>query len=189
MVKRNTGRVVLPAGHYVVSDPCYVLSDARYRERDDSFLTQLFDHSRDGYDQTEFKMLGHRWACFNTTYGDGSYMSNIGVEFSVDAGSIACMPLELADKYTESATYTHDFYSDTEFECYFEDKGGVIVFGDIRIITDEIPECPDCGDEVHSEGELCWSCQEREDEANTCDECGEYGEEACICDEDDDEDY
>ena len=147
--------VMLPGGKYVLSDPCYVLRGELY----DKFLTAHF--SGEGQALTEID--GHKLAVFSTKYGDGLYHDEQGRAYGVDAGCIACVPVELVDGANE---YSHDQFFAGDFFCEFDD--GVIRFGHVAIDTDpqeEYSECSECGCEVDECDDLCDSCEaESEDD-------------------------
>ena len=163
-------RPYLPAGDYIISDPCYVFSDDDY----DRLLEQtgFFGlYNRDGTTNDKNNQGGtfvmgwgremrkHPFACFHTWYGDGGYTSNLlndGV-YSVDAGMIACIPLALvdSDKLKDGlGLHYHAHTFDKDFVC--ETYNGTFHFGRIEIYTKDHPaECDEyceCG-ELHEECE------------------------------------
>jgi hypothetical protein len=120
----------LPAGDYVISDPCYVLDDADY----DRLLTDTDYFNVDsGGGVFKDSVTGLSFAVFSTAYGDGCYLDNYGRRYGVDAGCIACIPLEMLDGFTPSSdSYLETFYN--PFEVYY--NSGKIHFGRVMINTD-----------------------------------------------------
>ena len=83
----------LPAGEYVVIDPCYVYGE------DDNFWQHFVDllyKDRDDFVDGYFEIDGHLIYCFGTKWGDGIYPvyekgNEIGT-CGVDAGMLALIP-------------------------------------------------------------------------------------------------
>lgn len=123
---------ILPAGEYTISDPCYIIG----REKYDRLLEETQCWHLNGGDQRIFtdSATGLRYAIVGTAWGDGVYQDNLGNEYGVDAGCIACVPKSMCDMTPDRYAITRLF--ETEVEVDYEHHGGVIVFGDIRIMTD-----------------------------------------------------
>ena len=85
-IKRITAGTVSSKKGFVISDPCYVLSDNVYR----GFWIEQ-KHSAYGI----FDYEGSSFAVAGTAYGDGVYYDNHVNKYPVDAGVIALIPLEL----------------------------------------------------------------------------------------------
>lgn len=130
---------MMPAGKYYVGDLCYVMHDA-WDEMMDIFFPDNSGLPKDG----EFVLKdGRRFASYSTQYGDGLYPSNIGSNFSVDAGLIGCIRVE--DIRDPEATETRmkalgaivEFGTDfvTESSAY-----GTIQFGRVVIETGDLEE-------------------------------------------------
>jgi hypothetical protein len=122
----------LPAGRYIISDPCYIIADPAY----DRLLleTEYFGLNTeisggvftDSETQKEF-------AVFSTKYGDGAYQTNLGTLVWVDAGCVGCIPIEMvALEDRDNTELVIDFT--TEFEVDYKD--GIIIFGQVQIDTD-----------------------------------------------------
>lgn len=118
--------VVVPAGTYVLGDPCYSVPDEHWDallESCDYFMDVPVGHVN-GFD-----VLG-----FSTKYGDGTYKGSDGKSYPVDAGMIGLVPIEFAvDKDGASdgrsvVTFNHPT------TCTVND--GVLKFGSIVIDTD-----------------------------------------------------
>ena len=124
--------MTLPAGEYVISDPCYVIN------RDD-YDRLLSETNYFGVDSQDFprgggifkdSKTGLLFAVISTAYGDGLYGSNIGEKFPVDAGCIAAIPVGMLENPAGYATRVFE----NEFNIAYDD--GDLIFGDIEIYTD-----------------------------------------------------
>ncbi len=154
----------MPAGDYIISDLCYVLSDKDYDKA--LQLTGYFGlYNRDGTtarkdNQGGTFVLG--WGkemrkvplgVWSTLHGDGGYRGTDGNMYSVDAGNIGCVPLALvdSDKLKHGlGTHFHAHTFDKDFTIWSSD--GTLVFGDVTIYTGDDPD------------ELCEWCDEYMDE-------------------------
>lgn len=164
----------LPAGQYIVSDPCYVLSEQSYNA-----LLDIDDGRWNG----TYEINGIKIAVHGTEHGDGRYEGNRAF-YSVDSGHIAIVPLSSAilkeftvtDDHVEIDGQTHRIFDvNHRFGSEYIEEGGIIEFGSFeRIVTGTEP-CDECGgkDPDNCECDVCGGCY------NYCD-CGE--------DEDEDED-
>ena len=159
-------RPYLPAGVYIISDPCYVFSDNDYdRLIEQTGFFGLYNRdgtTNDKNNQGGTFVLGwgremrkHPFACFATWMGDGGYRGTDDNYYSVDAGMIACIPLALcdSDKFKHGLGehfYAHTF--DKDFVC--ESYNGTLSFGRLEIYTNHDPNdvCEEC-DEWHEECE------------------------------------
>lgn len=119
----------LPAGQYYIGDCCYVLGD----DYDwDDFCNQFFT---DGEDITINNLPV---VAYSTRYGDGTYKSNTGDSFPVDAGMIGIMPKKLWKGAGQPSGCTLVAFK-VKFTC--EDMGqGKLRFGDIVIDTGDEDE-------------------------------------------------
>jgi len=127
---------MMPSGTYYVGDLCYVLHD-EWNE----IMKLIFPPSGECLDG-EFNLSdGRRFAIYSTLYGDGSFNSNTGHEFGVDAGSIGCIKIDDIDRTHRS----NDVTLGTIFEFHepFETSGGrnhrnwdgIIHIGHVEIYT------------------------------------------------------
>jgi len=75
---------------FYIGDVCYVLGDRVYHGV----------WGANGYEDGEWTdpETGLSFAVAGTAYGDGTYYDSCGNEFSVDAGVIGVVPLELVEK-------------------------------------------------------------------------------------------
>lgn len=145
---------VLPAGEYYVGDPCYVFDEEWNDVLDATGFFGLFENEQaikdDRYsprdEQHGVFMYKDKALCGSSTaYGDGSYNSNIGFRFDVDAGLLGAIPLELCDKDKLAETLKHDSGKIVKFDAPFsiDYKDGTIYMGHVEIYTDEDPEIGD----------------------------------------------
>lgn len=133
MPKRKETEMILPAGKYVISDPCYVLEDSHYHR-----LLKATDYfgGRGGiFKDTDSDL---KFCVFGTAYGDGTYFDNKGREYGVDAGCIGCIPYEMCDKSKIGQySYVEGFVDDFEVRNLPSDRAshGNLFFGSININT------------------------------------------------------
>src|SRR5574344_170076 len=127
---------------FYIGDICYPLADTQYEEM----------WGTEDYKDGEYTTKGHGWAVYGTAYGDGSYYGG-GYEFSVDAGVIGIIPLELITdeeklEYARELGYivkgelTANFETDGEgffeIEIYNRDNKSIEQFDiDTRLEDDE----------------------------------------------------
>ena len=127
----------LPKGLYVLSDPCYVLSNEAY-----DVILEKAEKVRGTY--PHLPMLEYEGAKFfvhHTEYGDGTYPGNFDTSFGVDSGMLGCIPLSMCASeamvrgaFSGSANYNLVFFRD-DFDCGYDD--GTIVMGEQMIFTSE----------------------------------------------------
>ena len=126
--------VIVPAGSYVLGDPCYVVPDDKW---DELLLScDYFQESPIG------KVDGYHVLGFSTQFGDGLYMDNTNREYPVDAGLIGLVPLEFAQIEASKFFPTHVVTFDKETLCTRK-ANGVLTFGSYSIDTDPEEES-DC---------------------------------------------
>lgn len=186
-IYNNRMSITLPAGDYLLVDPCYVMDDKRWDE-----ICGLLD-------QDILELDGHQFACHGTAHGDGCYeTSDFSNQIAVDSGLIGLVPLVLCTR-KENKRYSdfveeHSLKINSKTPIKFEYHDGTFTIQSdsvaIQVWTDGMP-CEDCDDprtEYYAQkGEyLCEACYEK----NYCSECDEKrnwrGE--CSCDECEDED-
>jgi hypothetical protein len=86
---------------------------------------------------------GHRFAVFNSCYGDGIYPGSDGNRYPVDAGCLSALPMSMTDDEKMKEVVEHKLGTVVEFDDVFESKSevkrwttkGTIIFGHIRIET------------------------------------------------------
>lgn len=124
----NIGSVTMPAGEYIVGDPCYAVPEARWMEW---LVAADYDKPNARYLLAELDglpVLG-----IGTAHGDGCFVGSDNNRYPVDAGLIGLVPVGLAgvtyrDDLSQRVTFERDF------ECSYD--GGVISLDDIEIDTD-----------------------------------------------------
>jgi hypothetical protein len=121
----------LPAGTYVIGDPCYNLTDAQF----DEFLQTSESLTKAGTVTLADGTTRYVQALY-TASGDGRFKAN-GFEYAVDSASIGIMPIEaLEGREPDESTKVVKFKS--KFDVY--DSAGTLVFGHIEINTHDEPE-------------------------------------------------
>jgi hypothetical protein len=130
----------LPLGDYLIIDPCYILTRAR-------FLTLMDAARAAGFPVVmPDPQTGARLAWSPTATGDGVYADQDGQRYGVDSGTLACLPLAMLDA---AALVTRPVYDLSEGQvccgrlvtlarpslCRPCDEAGVIRFGPIAIQT------------------------------------------------------
>jgi hypothetical protein len=131
---------LLPAGEYLIIDPCYIVDPAR--------LQTLFGPTETARTSAVAvdPQTGARFAYSYTATGDGLYVDNDGIEYGVDSGTLACLPLGMLDAARLVNRPLHDrsdgqvcsgrFVTfDAPVRCVPCDAHGVIRFGPIVIDT------------------------------------------------------
>lgn len=129
----------LPKDTYIICDPCYVMPDALYDEMVDALAFVGQENSAIINDKEV--------VCLNTAYGDGTYSSNTHIEFMVDDGMIAAIPLSLCDdKLVKDLLDNEDAILIKDSPLIVSEDRGTLSFmhdgGVIEIYTD-----PDLSDE------------------------------------------
>jgi hypothetical protein len=137
----------LPKGDYVISDPCYVLSDENYNNLIYS-KTELDENGNKKVEPMEGVGELNGIPMFNhgTCWGDGLYTDDENHEYGVDSGQIGCIPMELVDKDNlnkvdgekerkDGSTFSliRKIHFPQNFECTYEN--GVFFIGDVIIET------------------------------------------------------
>ncbi len=123
--------MAMTPGIYYVGDLCYVMHDC---------WDEVCGQSIEG----QYKLKdGRSYAIHRTAYGDGLYSSNIGEKFSVDSGTIGCIPIKdiLDDVKLQEILYLGAIvYFPYSFDT--ENQQGLIKIGHITIDTgyDEFEE-------------------------------------------------
>jgi hypothetical protein len=118
---------ILPAGKYLIGDPCYFFSDKPHEDWL-NFLEQndfLDNEGKGVLTGTDLSVV-----VFGTKYGDGLYKDEYNNEYGVDSGLIGIIP------YTEESdipSLMHLIQFDKDFECI--NNNGYLHFGDIVIDT------------------------------------------------------
>ena len=154
----NQEVITLPAGDYLIADPCYLLGDQKY----DEWL---------GQERGELNIVGGlAMVSFYTEHGDGEYYDTRGRNFAVDSGTIAVIPVATVDTLEGDYIHAQTFFND--FECFYDNEKGVIHFDDVLILTN-VEECEYCSEDIELDDELshgyglCCDEEDEDDESNS----------------------
>lgn len=131
-LKLNAHSVTLPAGRYLIIDPCDSLPEGEWDKAIDA--TNCFE---DPCHTSFIKADGTPGlvVAFATAGGDGEFTDKDGNEYLVDAGLIGILSVDDVGE-DEDTTYggaVHEF--STPFRCYR--SGDTIVFGHVEINTNQ----------------------------------------------------
>ena len=173
--ERKEGRsesVIMPAGRYIMGDPCYCFS------HDTESWRNLCNQAHAGEEWENYgsarklehiervKKMGskepveyvHHILWVSTKWGDGGYDDQFGHTYFVDAGLLGLVPVDCVE---DGCSYLQWKEKDGEnnscgrvvefsepFECYYED--GKVVIGPYVIDTDPAPEDEDFENEDES---------------------------------------
>lgn len=135
VVKRNVWEVRVPAGKYVLGDPCYCFSSGPAGNLWDE-LGESCDWFQDSPVGTvtvggkQYNVLG-----FGTAYGDGEYSDNYGQSYPVDAGLIGLVPLELVEALGVQVDESLHKVVELEYNTTCTVDEGDMAFGRYRIDT------------------------------------------------------
>jgi hypothetical protein len=127
---------MLPAGKYILADPCTSLSESEYNE----LLLVALEETR--WNESKFFRLSNGrlvWV-LNTLHGDGRFTSSLHHSIGVDSGGIAVVtaPAENDHKHAKNdVLITHPF------TC-FSDEEGMLYFANITVNTGD-EKCEECG--------------------------------------------
>jgi hypothetical protein len=116
----------MPGGTYWVGDPCYGVPDEYWMQ-----WLEAADYTHNRILQAE--VLGRQVLGIGTAHGDGCYFDQNGDDYPVDAGLIGLVPASLCQT-PPFGMKLHVFSG--PITCGYEEDGGVIVLGDLRIVTD-----------------------------------------------------
>jgi hypothetical protein len=123
--------VIVPAGQYVIGDPCYAVPDEFWDDLLDScnyFQTPIGYVKPDDLRLTKVFVLG-----FGTKWGDGCYAGSDGNEYPVDAGLLGLVPVSIVEDLSEHEGNIVTFTKET---LCIDDGSGKLRFGHITIDTD-----------------------------------------------------
>ena len=118
-------QVMVPAGKYVLGDPCYVVPKDHW----DKLLS-----SCDYFNQPIGEVEGYQVLGFSTCWGDGIYADNYRRYYPVDAGLIGLVPFSDTLEIDPTLSHIVEFTYDTLCTC---SPVGMLRFGSIYIDTDE----------------------------------------------------
>jgi hypothetical protein len=125
MMNETPKSAVLPAGQYIVGDPCYAVEEQGLWM---SLLESADFGSNPHVYEAQHKQ--HQFTAVSTLYGDGVYEDEQGRSYGVDAGLIGVTP---APNATTAPNGTHLVHFDQPFQVSKED--GVITIGNLTIDT------------------------------------------------------
>jgi hypothetical protein len=125
--------VEVPAGKYILGDPCYAVPDSDWDAllQSCNYFESPIGYIKDGLQ--EFPVLA-----FSTRWGDGCYAGTDGNLYPVDAGLIGLVPFEVGTKELRSDLHTVVTFT-TAVKCS-RDNEGKLRFGCITIDTDPVED-------------------------------------------------
>jgi len=148
----------MPKGKYYLADPCYIMEDEQYSRclQETNYFNLEYRGGICTDSETKLK-----YVVFSTAFGDGVYQDNKNRDYPVDAGCIACIPVEMVEKpkYPE-LVFLETFEEDLEVS--YQEEGGVIHFGDVEISTD--PPYEEYDDEEDEELNIFTEFNEEDEE-------------------------
>lgn len=140
--------VTLPAGAYIVGDPCYHVPKAQWTDvlNESNFFDQCWASfkTHDGHDGIV--------VAFNTKHGDGVFTDGAGREYGVDAGLIGIIPVLDIDPDMFDDQLAHAIRFTSPVRCF--ERDGVITFGHVDINTDVQDEDEEEQDRDFSDSEF-----------------------------------
>lgn len=99
----------LPAGTYLVGDPCYAFDHSHHQNWLDWLADVWKNVDADWLTILDGRVNGMRIAASRTGYGDGEYYDQDGHVYGVDAGLLGAVPVELlATIYPKYAGMAHE---------------------------------------------------------------------------------
>jgi hypothetical protein len=131
-MKISKVEVEVPAGHYILGDPCYAVPDSDWDSllQSCNYFENPIGYVKDGIQ--EFPVLA-----FSTRWGDGCYKGTDGNTYPVDAGLIGLVPVEILGKDVHNlrGDLSKIVTFDKTIKCS-RDSDGKLRFGHITIDTD-----------------------------------------------------
>jgi len=85
--------ILVPAGQYYISDPCYII-------KDEDWYTLL--DSCNFFNNPIGDIKGFKCYASSTAFGDGEYFDQNGNSYSVDSGLIGLVPVDYTEHNTRS---------------------------------------------------------------------------------------
>jgi len=133
-MKIRNVEVEVPAGKYILGDPCYAVPDSDWDEllQSCNFFENPIGYIKDGMQQ--FPVLA-----FNTRWGDGCYEGTDGCMYPVDAGLIGLVPVEVVGTEELRSDLCTVVTFTTPVKCS-SNGDGKLRFGSITIDTDPADE-------------------------------------------------
>jgi hypothetical protein len=133
-MKISKVEVEVPAGKYILGDPCYAVPDSDWDAllKSCNFFESPIGYIKDGLQ--EFPVLA-----FSTRWGDGCYKGTDGNLYPVDAGLIGLVPVEVVGMESLRSDLCTVVTFTTAVKCS-TDNEGKLRFGPITIDTDPADE-------------------------------------------------
>lgn len=125
-IKILDGAVEMPAGEYIIGDPCYSVPNDRWME-----WLNLADYMNANDNILAAELDGQPIVGIHTMYGDGAYYDQAGNEYGVDAGLIGLVSTSIGEWSVSGDPIIVTF--DNPFQCFR--NGDVIHLGYIEINT------------------------------------------------------
>lgn len=141
-MKISKVEVEVPAGEYILGDPCYAVPDGEWMELLEScdyFNTPVGTLRRSTKEGTFNVMETFKILAFSTRWGDGTYQGTDGGMYPVDAGLIGLVPVEVVGKDALAEHLCNLVTFDRPTKCS-TDGQGKLRFGHITIDTDPADE-------------------------------------------------
>jgi hypothetical protein len=136
MQYQGDGSILVPAGEYVLGDPCYAVPHEEWGNFCDSLFSS--DSGCIAY------IKGRDCLSFRTAFGDGGYMGTDGAEYGVDSGMIGLVPITLPGVIFDGVYQTKVIF-DLPTRCYTDGtSSGMLHFGDLTIDTVQDDDDEDC---------------------------------------------
>ncbi len=139
--------VIVPPGRYILGDPCYSISGDHWDELLETcdYFEQPVGHVSVSVPAKNFVYERFHVLGFQTAYGDGTYKGSDGNSYSVDAGLIGLVPVELAEALGALDETSPNYVSGkviVEFHVptTCSNEGGYMKFGNIVIDTEGYDE-------------------------------------------------
>ncbi len=161
MFEEGSVKFVLMPGKYYIGDPCYVLSDDRDGEKRDVYLSLCDEFYRGPHTmRSNFAVYSpHPVYSYrpiiagHTAYGDGGYTGSDNFCYSVDAGIIGIVPIELCARdedywknlgttFEATGLVTFTYEARGKFRIEYDDVVLTIdtVYEDLEDLEDEFEE-------------------------------------------------
>ena len=133
-MKISKVEVEVPAGKYILGDPCYAVPDSDWDAllKSCNFFESPIGYIKDGLQ--EFPVVA-----FSTRWGDGCYKGTDGNLYPVDAGLIGLVPVEVVGMESLRSDLCTVVTFTTAVKCS-TDNEGKLRFGHITIDTDPVDE-------------------------------------------------
>lgn len=137
-MKISKVEVEVPAGKYILGDPCYAVPDSEWMELLEScefFNSPIGTIRRSPKEGTFNVMETFKVVAFGTRWGDGCYRGTDGNSYPVDAGLIGLVPVEVVGSEALRDDLCTVVTFDKPTKCG-TDGEGKLRFGHITIDTD-----------------------------------------------------